>query len=104
MAQYSEYILSGYRSNISGHFLTPIKSDTERFDAKIGLKSFVTYNNIGNIIKNVNNSIKILTAGYSDYIICRIETGSYEMEQISTTIQRFIKGNHPSLKKVYFQN
>ena len=83
MAQYSEYVLSGYGSDISVHFLTPIKIDTERYDAKIGLKSFVTYNNIANVIDNVNNSIKILTPGYEDYIICCIETGSYKIEQIS---------------------
>ena len=72
--------------------------DTERYDTKIGLKSFVTYNNIANIIDNVNNSIKILMPGYEDYIIFRIETGSYEIEQISVAIQRFIKEKRSSLK------
>ena len=100
MAEYYEYIVSGYGSDISVHFPTPIKIDTERFEAKIGLKSFVIYNNIGNVIENVNNSIKILTPGYTDYIICRIETGSYEIEQISTAIQRFFKEKRPGLKKV----
>ena len=100
MAQYSEDILSGYGSDISTHFPTPIKIDTERYDAKIGLKSFVTYNNIANIIDNVNNCIKVLTPDYEDYIICRIETGSYEIEQISVAIQRFINKKRPSLKKV----
>ena len=98
MAQYSEYILSGYGSDISVHFPTPIKIDTEHYDAKIGLKSFVTYNNIANVIDNVNNNIKILTPGYEDYII--FETGTYEIEQISVAIQRFIKEKRPSLKKL----
>ena len=70
MAQYSEYILSGYGSDISVHFPTPIKIDTERYEAKIGLKSFVTYNNIANVIENVNNSIKIRTPDFDDYIFC----------------------------------
>ena len=100
MAQYSEYILSGYGSDISVHFPTPIKIDTERYEAKIGLKSFVTYNNIANIIANVNNSVRILTPAFDDYITCRIETGSYEIEQISAAIQRFIKEKRPKLKKV----
>jgi hypothetical protein len=42
MAQYSEYILSRYGSDISTHFPAHIKIDTERYEAKIGLKSFVT--------------------------------------------------------------
>ena len=100
MAQYSEYILSGYGSDISVHFPTPIKICTERYDAKIGLKSFVTYNNIPNIIDNVNNSIKILMPGYEDYITCRIETGSYKIEQIFVAIQQFIKKKRPNLKKL----
>ena len=82
------------------HFLTPIKIDTEHYDAKIGLKSFVTYNNIANVIDNVNNSIKILTPGYEDYIICRIETGTYEIEQISVAIQQFIKEKRRCLKNI----
>ena len=100
MAQYSEYILSGYGSDISVHFPTPIKIDTERYDAKIWLESFVTYNNIANVINKVDNSIKILTPGYEDYIICRIETGSYKIEQISVVIQWFIKEKRPNLKKI----
>ena len=100
MAQYFEYIVSGKGSDISVHFPTPIIIDSDRYDAKIGLKSFVTYNNIANVIDKVNNGIKILTPEYDDYITCRIETGSYEIEQISAAIQRFIKEKRPKLKKV----
>ena len=100
MGEYFEYIISGYGSDISVHFPQPIIIDTDRFEAKIGLKSFVTFNNIANIIENVNNRIKILTPGHSEYITCHIATGSYEIEQISAAIQRFIKQKRPNLKKV----
>ena len=100
MAEYFEYIISGYGSDILVHFPQPIIIDTDRYDAKIGLKSFVTFNNIANIIENVNDGIKILMPGHTEYMTCRIATGSYEIDQISTAIQQFIKKKRPNLKKV----
>ena len=54
-----EIIVRGKGSDISTDFYEPINIPTEVYDAKLGIKSFSTYNNIPNVVKGQNNKLKI---------------------------------------------
>ena len=47
-----EIILNGTGSDIAVDFYEPIIIPTDIYDAKIGLKNFITYNNIPNVEKD----------------------------------------------------
>ena len=51
----TEFILKGRGSNISCDFSEPIFIPTETHEARLALKSFITYNSIPNVEKNVNS-------------------------------------------------
>lgn len=72
-----ELILNGKGSDISIDFYEPIVIPTEKYEAKLGLKSFSTYNNIPNIEEGKNNSLKIRVPEH-DYKVFKLDTGAYD--------------------------
>ena len=94
-----ELILNGKGSDISVDFYEPIVIPTEEYEAKLGLKSFSTYNNIPNVEVGRNNSLKIKVPGH-DYKVFTLDTGAYELSIISTQIVEWIKLTYPKLEKV----
>ena len=94
-----ELILNGKGSDISVDFYEPIVIPTDEYEAKLGLKSFSTYNNIPNVEKGRNNSLKIKVPGH-DYKVFALDTGAYELSRINTQIIEWIKLTYPKLKKV----
>lgn len=94
-----ELILNGIGSDISNDFYEPIVIPTEEYEAKLGLKSFSTYNNIPNVEEKRNNSLKIKVPGHEYKVFC-LDTGAYELSMISMQIIEWIKLEYPELKKV----
>ena len=94
-----ELILNGEGSDISIDFYEPIVIPTEEFEAKLGLKSFSTYNNIPNIEDGKNNALKIKVPGH-DYKLFKLDTGAYELSLIQDQIVEWIKLSYPKLEKV----
>ena len=93
-----ELILKGNGSDISIDFYEPIVIPTEEFEAKLGLKSFSTYNNIPNIEEGANNSLKIKVPGH-EYKVFSLDTGAYELGMIGSQIVEWIKLTYPKLEK-----
>ena len=100
MGDTTEFILRGKGSDISNVFLEPINIPTETVGAKLGLKSFATYNNIPNIEQGRNNQLKIKIPGSVTYEIFSLETGAYELTIISQQIQEWLEITYPELKNV----
>ena len=50
--------------------------------ARLGLKSFATYNNIPNVELNRNNQLKIKLPGH-DFEIVAFEIGAYELSLLA---------------------
>ena len=50
--------MKGKGSDLSNILLEPINIPIETVEAKLGLKSFATYNNIPNVEKGRNNQLK----------------------------------------------
>ena len=94
-----EVILNGKGSDISIDFYEPIVIPTEEYDAKLGLKSFSTYNNIPNIEQGQNNNLKIKVPGH-DYKLFSLDTGAYELSMIYAQMVEWIKLTYPKLEKV----
>ena len=94
-----ELILNGIGSDISNDFYEPIVIPTEEYEAKLGLKSFSTYNNIPNVEEKRNNSLKIKVPGH-EYKSFSLDTGAYELSMISMQIIEWIKLEYPELEKV----
>ena len=94
-----ELILNGIGSDISNDFYEPIVIPTEEYEAKLGLKSFSTYNNIPNVEEKRNNSLKIKVPGH-EYKVFSLDTGAYELSMISMQIIEWIKLEYPELEKV----
>ena len=94
-----ELIVTGKGSDISIDFYEPIVIPTEEFEAKLGLKSFSTYNNIPNIEQDRNNKLKIKVPGH-DYKVFSLDTGAYELFLIGKQIVEWIKLTYPKLEKV----
>ena len=94
-----ELILNGNGSDISIDFYEPIVIPTDEFQAKLGLKSFSTYNNIPNVEKGRNNSLKVKVPGH-DYKVFALATGAYELSIIAIQIVEWIKLQYPTLDKV----
>ena len=67
-----ELILNGNGSDISIDFYEPIVIPTDEFQAKLGLKSFSTYNNIPNVEVGKNNSLKLKGPGH-DYKVFTLD-------------------------------
>ena len=94
-----ELIVKGKGSDISIDFYEPIVIPTEEFEAKLGLKSFSTYNNIPNVEEGRSNSLKIKVPGH-DYKVFSLDTGAYELFLIEKQIVEWIKLTYPKLEKV----
>jgi hypothetical protein len=99
MGDTKEIILNGLGSDISCDLFEPIIIPTEEYDAKLGLKSFATYNNIPNIEEGKNNYLKIKVPG-DTYRVFSLETGAYELDKINDQIVEWIKLKYPKLTKV----
>ena len=69
------------------------------YDARLGLKGFVCYNNIPNITRNENNCVRLKAPGKT-YEICALPTGAYELKYIYTHMREFLEVNYPELKDV----
>lgn len=104
MEETHEIIVSGKGSDISSDFYEPIDIPIDRVVAKLGIKSFSTYNNIPNVIKGYNNQLKIKVPG-EGYKIVGLETGAYELETINEQLIYWIGITYPKLKNVekYFE-
>ena len=96
----TELIMRGKGSDLSSIFLEPINIPTESMEAKLGLKSFATYNNIPNIEHGRNNQLKIKIPGRETYEIFRLETGAYELTIISQQICEWLEITYPDLENV----
>ena len=94
-----ELIVTGRGSDIFTDYYEPIIIPTDDYEAKLGLKSFSTYNNIPNIEEGKNNGLKIRVPG-SDYKVFNLDTGAYELSMIQVQIVEWIKLTHPKLKNV----
>ena len=93
-----EFILKGKGSNLVVDFREPIIIPVG-YEAKLGLKGFVCYNNIPNITWNENNTIRLKAPG-KNYEMCRLPTGAYELSYICTHMCEFIETLYPDLKDV----
>ena len=93
----TEFILKGNGSDISIDFHEPILIPS---NAKLGLKNFVTYNNIPNITENYNNQIRLRAPGKKEYETFSLETGAYELTSICTQIQEWFEEKHPNVTDV----
>ena len=94
-----ELILNGKGSDISIDLYEPIAIPTDVYEAKLGLKSFSTYNNIPNVEVGKNNCLKVKVPGH-DYKVFALATGAYELSIIETQIVEWIKLQYPKLEKV----
>lgn len=94
-----EFLLKGKGSDISSDFYEPIIIPTDTYEARLGLKSFATYNNIPNVELNRNNQLKIKVPGH-DFEIFTFETGAYELRIIAKQLQEWIEIKYPKLKNV----
>ena len=95
-----EIILKGHGADIDISFKEPIIIPTNVYEGKIGLKSFVTYNNIANVEENVNNRLRIKVPGSEKYETFSLETGIYEVASMNKQMQEFITRKHPKLKDI----
>ena len=93
-----EFILKGEGSDLVVDFREPITIPAG-YEAKLGLKGFVCYNNIPNITWDRNNSV-LLKAPGKTYEICKLSTGAYELSYIYTHMRKFIETLYPNLKDV----
>ena len=93
-----EFILKGEGSDLTVDFREPITIPVG-YEARLGLKGFVCYNNIPNITWNVNNAIRLKAPG-KVYEICNLPTGAYELSYIYTHMREFIETLYPSLEDV----
>lgn len=94
-----ELIVRGNGSDISSDFYEPIIIPNEEYEAKLGLKSFSTYNNIPNIEAGKNNRLNIKVPGH-DYQTFNLDTGAYELTLIHKQIVNWISVTYPKLEKV----
>ena len=95
-----EIIVKGKGSDISNDFYEPIDIPTEHVEAKLGIKSFSTYNNIPNIVEGRNNKLKIKVPGQQIWKVFTLETGAYELENISEQIMEWIAVTYPKLENI----
>ena len=93
-----EIIVRGKGSDIGIDFYEPINIPANR-DAKLGVKSFSTYNNVPNIVEGQNNQLKIKVPGH-DYEEFAVATGAYELENITEQIMEWIAVKYPQLENV----
>ena len=95
-----EIIVRGKGSDISTDFYEPINIPMDVYEAKLGLKSFATYNNIPNIVEGRNNKLKIKVPGESTFKVFTMDTGAYELRVIAQQLLEWIQVTYPKLEKV----
>ena len=95
-----EIILRGKGSDISTDFYEPINIPTDVYEAKLGLKSFSTYNNIPNFVEGKNNKLKIKVPGETTFKVFTLDTGAYEVMVIAQQLLEWIKVNFPKVENV----
>ena len=95
-----EIIVRGKGSDISTDFYEPINIPMDLYEAKLGLKSFATYNNIPNVVEGVNNKLKVKVPGESKYAVFALDTGAYEVKVIAEQLLEWIQVKFPKLEKV----
>ena len=93
-----EFILKGEGSDLTVVFREPITIPAG-YEASLGLKGFVCYNNIPNITWNKNNAVRLKAPGKT-YEICKLPTGAYELSYIYTHMREFFETQYPNLKDV----
>ena len=97
MEETIEIIVKGKGSDISIDFYEPLNIPMEHFEAKLGVKSFSTYNSIPNVVEGKNNRIRIKVPG-EKYKTFALETGAYELDLISTQIMEWMGVTFPKLQ------
>ena len=95
-----EIIVRGKGSEMSTDFYEPINIPTGVYEAKLGIKSFATYNNIPNVVAGKNNKLKVKCPGDKDFKVFKMDTGAYELKVIAQQLLEWIKVTHPTLEKV----
>ena len=95
-----DIIVRGKGSDISTDFYEPINIPTEVYDAKLGIKSFSTYNNIPNVVKGQNSKLKVKVPGEVSYKVFEMETRAYELRVIADQLVEWIKVTFPTLDKI----
>ena len=95
-----EIILRGKGSDISTDFYEPINIPTDVYEAKLGLKSFSTYNNIPNFVEGKNNKLKIKVPGETTFKVFSLDTGAYEVRVIAQQLLEWMKVKFPKLENV----
>ena len=94
-----EFLLKGKGSDISSDLYEPIIIPTDTYEARLGLKSFATYNNIPNVELNRNNQLKLKVPGH-DFEIIAFDTGAYELGLLANHLREWIELKYPKLKNV----
>ena len=92
-----EFILKGEGSDLSVDFREPILIPNG-YEAGLGLKGFVCYNNIPNI-NDENNSLRLKAPGKT-YETLKLPTGAYELSYIYMHMKEFFETQYPDLKNV----
>ena len=100
MADEIDLIVKGRGSNISCDFREPINIPTEKYDARLGVKNFSTYNSIPNVEAGLNNKLKIKVPGSTEWEEFTLSTGAYELFIIGEKIIDWIEWHHPHLENV----
>ena len=100
MAEETELIVKGRGSDISCDFRDPIDIPLEKYDARLGVKNFSTYNSIPNVEEGLNNKLKIKVPGSTAWEEFSLSTGAYELFIIAEKIVDWIEWNHPHLENV----
>ncbi len=93
-----EIILQGSGSDLSVCFHESIRIPAN-YEAKIGLKNFVTYNNMSNV-DDTCNRILIKVPGSARYQILSFDKGAYEVDTLNAKMQAMIQQDHPDLEDV----
>ena len=94
-----EFLLKGKVSDISSDLYEPIIIPTDNYEARLGLKSFATYNNIPNVESNRNNQLKLKVPGH-EFEIIAFDTGSYESGLLDNHLREWLEMKYPKLKNV----
>ena len=94
--QNMEIILQGRGSDLSVCFQEAIRVPAN-YEAKIGLKNFVTYNNISNVDETCNR-ILIKVPGFDNYELITFDKGAYEVDTLCEKMQAEIQQRHPQLE------
>ena len=94
-----DIIVKGKGSDISNDFYEPINIPIDEYEAKLGVKSFATFNNIPNVVAGRNNKLKIKVPGH-DFKVFSLETGAYELKVIAEQMLEWIGVTYPEIEKV----